>query len=99
MIIDHSNFKNNKISSAADANEILLEIRKNLEPFELDKEYFYCIGITRRHSIRFIDIVSIGSLTGTIAEPREVFRTAIHRAASSIIIAHNHPSGNLIPSE
>lgn len=99
MLIDHSNFKNIKIIKANDAVEILQSIRKNLEPFELDKERLYTIGLTRRNSVKYIDLVSIGSLTGTVAEPREIFRMAIHKAAYSIILAHNHPSGNVNPSE
>lgn len=100
MIIDHSNFKNKKISSAADANEIFKGVRGNLDTFEQDKEYFYVIGLTRRSTIRYIDLVSIGSMTGTVAEPREIFRRAIHLSVGGgIIIAHNHPSGNLNPSD
>ena len=99
MLIDHSSYKNIKISNAVDVVEILIAIRKYLEPFELDKEYLYTIGLTRRNTIKYIDLVSLGSLTGTIAEPREIFRMAIHKAANSIILSHNHPSGNTNPSE
>src|ERR1035437_2087945 len=100
MLIDHSDFKNLKISKAEIAFDILKSIRKNLAPFELDKEYFYAIGLTRRQTVRYIDLVSIGSLTGTLAEPREIYRMAIHKAVGGgIIISHNHPSGNLNPSE
>jgi DNA repair protein RadC len=99
MLIDHSNFKNIKILKADDAVEILNSIRKNLEPFELDKEYLYTIGLTRRSTIKYIDLCSVGTLTGTLAEPREIFRMAIHKAANSIILSHNHPSGNTAASE
>jgi|ERR1700757_995518 len=98
MLIEHTRFKNIKIIKADDAFEVLKSIRKNLEPFEHDKEYLYTIGLTRRNTIKYIDLVSIGCLTGTVAEPREIFRMAIHKAASSIILSHNHPSGNVEPS-
>lgn len=43
-------------------------------------------------------VVSQGSLNGTIVEPREVFQRAILANADSIVVAHNHPSGEVIPS-
>jgi DNA repair protein RadC len=100
MLIDHSNFKTIIANKPDKVYEVLLSIRQNLEPFEFDKEYFYVFGLTRRNTIRYIDLVSIGSMTGTVAEPREIFRMAIHKAVGGgIVIAHNHPSGNLNPSQ
>jgi DNA repair protein RadC len=99
MLIDHSEFKGIRISTAKNIFDVLINIRKGLEPFEYDKEYFYVIGITRYNKIKYIDLVSIGSMTSTVANPLEIFRMAIHKASYCIIIAHNHPSGNLSPSE
>jgi DNA repair protein RadC len=99
MLIEHSQFKNIKINKADAAFEVLLSIRRNLEEFEFDKEYLYTIGLTRRNTIKYIDLVSVGCSTFTTGEPTEIFRMAIHRAANNIILAHNHPSGNLTPSD
>ena len=44
-------------------------------------------------------IVTIGTLTASLVHPREVFADAITDRAASIIVAHNHPSGNLQPSQ
>jgi DNA repair protein RadC len=99
MLIDHSHFKNVKITKADTAFEILISIRKKLEAFEFDKEYLYTIGLTRRNTIKYIDLVSVGCSTFTAAQPTEIFRVAIHCAANSIILLHNHPSGNLTPSD
>lgn len=77
-----------------------MEFYMKLHPFEKDKEYFWVMGITRRNTVRYIDLVSIGSMTFTVAEPREIFRQAIHQAVGGgIIIFHNHPSGNIQPSD
>jgi DNA repair protein RadC len=58
------------------------------------KEYFLAIFLdTRNHVIKCAEI-SIGSLDTSIVHPREVFKEAIVASASSIIVAHNHPSGN-----
>ena len=43
--------------------------------------------------------VSVGSLSASIVHPREVFRVAIQQAAASIILLHNHPSGDPSPSQ
>ena len=63
-----------------------------------EKEYF--IAITLDGASRAIDthIVSIGTLNQSLVHPREVFFPAIQDRAAAIIIAHNHPSGQLSPS-
>ncbi len=68
------------------------------EYHHLDREHF--IAITLDGSSRVIDthIISIGTLNQSIVHPREVFYPAIKDRAASIIIAHNHPSGQLFPS-
>ena len=99
MIIDHKQFANQKLNAADKVYEVLKSVFFEVKGFDRDKEHFYVIGLTRRNTIKYIDLVSMGSLSATIAEPREIFRIAIHKAVSGIIIAHNHPSGNLEPSE
>lgn len=46
-----------------------------------------------------LEVVSIGSLTGTLTHPREIFKPAIVKSAYGIIVIHNHPSGDTTPSE
>jgi DNA repair protein RadC len=58
----------------------------------------FAIGLTQSNHVKYVDMVSMGTLKSTIAEPREVFRMAVHKAVASIIIAHNHPSYNCKPS-
>jgi len=99
MIIDHKQFGITKVSSSHNVFEVLTHLFDQIKGFEKDKEHLLSIGLTKNNRIKFIDLVSIGSLTGTIAEPREIFRMSIHQAASAIILVHNHPSGNLFPSE
>jgi DNA repair protein RadC len=63
-----------------------------------DKEHFVCICVDTRYRLKNFSLVSIGSLSEVIAHPREIFRTAVADSAHSIIIAHNHPSGDPSPS-
>jgi DNA repair protein RadC len=79
--------------------KIVWKLIKTMQPFDRDKEHFFVIGTNRAYCMRYIDHVSTGTMHGTIAEPREVFRNAIYLGASCIILAHNHPSGSLIPSQ
>jgi len=64
-----------------------------------DKEHFWIIGLATSKKVLFIELVSIGSVSRTIVEPMNVFRVAILKNASKVILVHNHPSGALTPSE
>lgn len=62
------------------------------------KEHFFVLFLDGSHKIISKEVVSVGIATRSIVHPREVFRTAIVKNAIAIIVAHNHPSGNLEPS-
>ncbi len=62
------------------------------------KEVFVVFHLNTANLIISREIVSIGILNACIIHPREIFRTAIMRNANSIVVAHNHPSGELEPS-
>ena len=63
------------------------------------KEYFVVLYLNARKQLIHKEIVSIGALTETLAHPREVFEPAIRLFASSVVLAHNHPSKNMEVSE
>lgn len=63
------------------------------------KEYFFALYLNARKQLVHKETISIGSLTETLAHPREVFEPAIRYLASSVILAHNHPSKNMEVSE
>lgn len=63
-----------------------------------DREYFCIAMLDRKNNILGINTVSIGSVSSSIVHPREVFKPAIIIGASSIILCHNHPSGDTMPS-
>ncbi len=62
------------------------------------KEQLRGLYLNSRYEIVHDEVISVGSLTANIVHPREVFRPAIEHSAVAIIIAHNHPSGNLEPT-
>jgi DNA repair protein RadC len=65
----------------------------------LDREQFLVCGLDAKHSIIGVNIVSIGSLTLAIVHPREVFKPLILMNAVAWICGHNHPSGDVAPSQ
>jgi DNA repair protein RadC len=65
----------------------------------LNREHFVGFYLNSRHQVLRRDIISIGSLNASIVHPREVFLPAIAISAASLVLAHNHPSGDPTPSE
>ncbi|HIJ01135.1 DNA repair protein RadC [Candidatus Woesearchaeota archaeon] len=65
----------------------------------LDREQFIILHLDTKNRVIKDEIVSVGALTGTIAHPREVFKSAIKESAHSVILVHNHPSGDPTPSD
>jgi DNA repair protein RadC len=63
------------------------------------KEYFMVVSLDNRNKVINVDTVSVGTLNSSLIHPRETFEAAIKNHAAAIIICHNHPSGELKPSE
>jgi len=63
------------------------------------KEHFLLLSLDPRNTVKKISEITVGILDSSLIHPREVFKEAIQSLASSIILVHNHPSGNPDPSE
>jgi len=81
-------------------------IRSPTDIFELIRhhadrrqERFLCLSLNGAHEVLVVRIVTIGLVNRTIIHPREVFADPIIDRASAVVVAHNHPSGNIQPSE
>ena len=79
-------------SSAKDIVQYLDEFRNE------DREYFIVIGLDTKNKPIYREIAHIGTANSTLIHPREVFRKAIMMSSVSVIVAHNHPSGDVEPS-
>jgi DNA repair protein RadC len=66
---------------------------------DLENEVFGVVYLNQANRIKHDEVISIGGLTGTIADPRIIFKKALAADATSLILFHNHPSGNLQPSK
>jgi DNA repair protein RadC len=86
--------KNKIINSPKDIFPLLKEKIINFH-----KEYFMVASLDNRNKIINVHMVSVGTLNSSLIHPRETFEVAIKSHAAAIIICHNHPSGELKPSE
>jgi DNA repair protein RadC len=81
------------VRSSADIAQYLQASLKDY-PYEV----FAVVFLNRANKINHFEIVSKGGITGTVADPRIILKKALEEDATSIILCHNHPSGNLQPS-
>ena len=84
-----------KIRCSQDADKALRLIWPSFE----HREFFYIMLLNRSNQILGFSQISMGGISGTVTDVRIIFQTAIKGNASGIILAHNHPSGNLSASE
>lgn len=82
------------INSPQDAAEMVLR-ELSLE----QKEHFMIIMLNTKHRVIAKKVISIGHLNASLVHPREMFKEAIRRSSAAVILVHNHPSGDLTPSE
>lgn len=82
-----------RITSPEDIADVFMPKMRNL-----NREEFRVCFLNTKNEVMAHDVISIGSLNASIVHPREVFSQAIKRSAASIILVHNHPSGNPEPS-
>ena len=83
-----------QVSTSIDVYEAIVPRFK-----DLNHEEFWIIVLNRANKITSSHLVSKGGQAGTIADPKIIFNMAIENHAASLILAHNHPSGNLKPSQ
>jgi DNA repair protein RadC len=86
-----------KITKSTDAFQVLKN-HWNLETIDF-LEHFKVMLLNRANRVLGIIEISTGGMAGTVADPKVIFMAAIKSAASGMVLAHNHPSGNLQPSQ
>lgn len=91
-------YRSSKIDSTSRAKEFALTMLGNYFSQRRDQEQVMVVVLdTKNHPLRIVRITR-GTLDASLLHPREVFRPAVHLAASSILLVHNHPSGDPTPS-
>lgn len=84
-----------KVSSSQDAFDVILTQWQDIHY----RESFAVLLLNRANKCLGFSFISKGGLSGTVADPKIIFQTALKSNASSLILIHNHPSGNLQPSQ
>ncbi len=85
-----------KVTCSNDAVELLRSIWSDQIEY---REEFVILCLNRANKVLGYSRISSGGTTGTVADPKIIFQIALKSNASSIILAHNHPSGNTDPSD
>jgi len=88
-----------KLLNSTDVYEVMQRILLRENKIDRDKEHFWIIGLANDNKILYIELVSLGSYQSTIVEPINVFRVAVQKNAVKAILVHNHPSGELRPTQ
>ncbi len=84
-----------QIRSTEDAHEILRELFPNIE----HRERLVMLPLNKANRVLGSYTLSVGGIAGTVCDPVIVFQVCLSACAKGFIIAHNHPSGNLQPSQ
>lgn len=91
---DTEQLKKIKIKSSTDSFNV---IRGHLT--DLTYEEFWIILLNRQNEVIKKEMISKGGVSGTVVDPKIIFKRALEESASALILAHNHPSGNLTASK
>ena len=98
---EHLKLKTNvkRINGSTDVAPVFRAILEAESELDRDKEHFWILCLNTKNQILRVELITLGLLDQTLVHPREVFRPAIGCSAKSVILAHNHPSGDPMPSD
>ena len=88
-----------RILNSDDLYGIMQRVLLREQKIDQNREHFWVIGLANDNRLLFIELISLGTVNQTLAEPMEVFSLALQKRAVKIMLVHNHPSGELKASE
>ncbi len=88
-----------KIANSEDVFGIMQRVLLRENKLDREKEHFWLVGLNTANKMLFVELISIGGVKSTTVEPMNVFRMSILKGAVKVILVHNHPSGEVIPSD
>lgn len=88
-----------KILNSEDVFLIMQRILMRENKIGRKKEHFWVIGLATNNKVEYIELVGLGSLNAVVIKPMEVYSWALQKKSAKIILIHNHPSGEIKPSE
>lgn len=90
--------KKTELSSPTSVAAIMQQVLKRENKLGRSQEHFWVVGLNNANKILFIELVALGRQNRVTANPPDVFRMAIYKLAIRLILVHNHPSGQMLPS-
>jgi DNA repair protein RadC len=96
VLLRHSTIE---IRDSRDGAKVFQDLLSLEDKIDRDKEHFYVMHLNSRRQINLVELVAIGTLNNATIHPRETYRRAVIEGTDGIIVAHNHPSGEVTPSE
>ena len=98
-LVYRSQVKASERPVVSQSNEVYKLLKRNWDDSKIELiEQFKILLLNRANKVLGIYEISTGGISSTVADPKVVFMAALKAAACNIILAHNHPSGNLKPS-
>ena len=88
-----------KVSEPGAAARIFGALLELEQEQDREKEHFWIMGLKSSNAVKFIELITLGTLDASLVHPREVMRPLIINCVANFIIGHNHPSGERRPSE
>ncbi|MFT6501140.1 MAG: DNA repair protein RadC [Crocinitomicaceae bacterium] len=99
MNIQLSDEEKIRVLNGDDLYGIMQKILLRADSIDRDREHFWIVGLSNSNRILFIELIGLGSVNATIAEPMDVFSFALQKRAVKVVLVHNHPSGSMQPSD
>ena len=88
-----------KVANTDQVFDIMQGVLKREQYLDLGKEHLWVIGMENNNRLLFLELISLGCVTETTIHPPDMFRVAILKNATKMIVCHNHPSGEVEPSD
>jgi DNA repair protein RadC len=88
-----------QVKRTEDIYTVMKKVLRRQEELNLDREHFWVMGLNIHQWILYLVLVSLGTVDATLVDPMSVFSFALQKSACNIVLIHNHPSGDLIPSD
>ncbi|WP_241243808.1 JAB domain-containing protein [Flagellimonas beolgyonensis] len=83
-----------KVLNSTDIYAIMQQVLLRENKIRRNQEHFWVVGLNHNNKILFVELIGLGASNRVNADPPDVFRMAIYKLASKLILVHNHPSGS-----
>lgn len=91
--------RHKKAKSSKESAEIFRSILNSECEVDRNKEHFWVMGLDNTNRIKYIELATLGLMDRSLVDPTSVYRFALIKGVSRIVVCHNHPSGGLMPSD